>query len=193
MSVADVVYLPEEPAHDPEIELINEEAFGPGRFARAAYKIREGGPHERSLSFVALSNGTVVASVRLTPIAAGAGRGLLLGPLAVRPAHKNFGIGKKLVRISLEEAAKAGWGVVVLVGDAPYYGPLGFSRVASGQIVMPRPVDPHRLLAHEIAPGALAGMKGAVVHAALAECSVPNAETRAAMEESRTMMSEQRR
>jgi predicted N-acetyltransferase YhbS len=54
MSVADVVYMPEEPAHDPEIELINEEAFGPGRFARAAYKIREGGPHERALSFVAL-------------------------------------------------------------------------------------------------------------------------------------------
>jgi predicted N-acetyltransferase YhbS len=189
MSVADVVYLPEEPAHDPEIELINEEAFGPGRFARAAYKIREGGPHERSLSFAALSYGTVIASVRLTPIAAGAGRGLLLGPLAVRPAHKNLGIGKKLVRISLEAAAKAGWGVVVLVGDAPYYGPLGFSRIAGGQLVMPRPVDPHRLLAHEIAPGALAAMRGMVVHAALAEPSIPNPETQAAMDESRAMMS----
>ena len=43
MSLADVNYLPETPAHDPEIEAINDEAFGPGRFARAAYKIREGG------------------------------------------------------------------------------------------------------------------------------------------------------
>jgi predicted N-acetyltransferase YhbS len=169
MTVADVVYLPEEPAHDLEIEQINDEAFGPGRFSRAAQRIREGGPHDRALSFVALVDGAVVGSVRLTPIAAGAGRGLLLGPLAVRPAHKNLGIGKKLVRISLEAAARAGQGVVVLVGDEPYYGPLGFSRVAGGQLAMPRPVDPHRLLAHEIAPGALAAMQGMVVHAALAE------------------------
>ena len=47
MTLADVTYLPETPAHDAEIDAINEEAFGPGRFARAAYKIREGGPHER--------------------------------------------------------------------------------------------------------------------------------------------------
>ena len=39
----------------PQIEAINEEAFGPGRFARAAYRIREGGPHERDLSFVAVA------------------------------------------------------------------------------------------------------------------------------------------
>ncbi len=169
MSVADVVYMPEQPAHDPEIELINEEAFGPGRFARAAYKIREGGPHDRALSFVALCGGAVVASVRMTPIAAGEGRALLLGPLAVRPAHKNLGIGRKLVHIALEEAAKAGSGLVILVGDAPYYGPLGFAKVRYGQIAMPRPVDPERLLAHEIKPGALEKMQGDVMHAALVE------------------------
>ena len=43
MSLADVKYLPETPAHDPEIEAINDEAFGPGRFVLAAYKIREAG------------------------------------------------------------------------------------------------------------------------------------------------------
>ena len=50
----DISYVAETAAHDHEIEQINAEAFGPGRFARAAYKIREGGPHERDLSFVAL-------------------------------------------------------------------------------------------------------------------------------------------
>ena len=169
MSVADVVYMPEEPAHDPEIELINEEAFGPGRFARAAYKIREGGAHDRALSFVALRDGAVIASVRMTPIAAGEGRALLLGPLAVRPAHKGVGIGKRLVRIAVDAAAKAGAGVVILVGDEPYYGPLGFKKVRYGQIYMPRPVDPERLLAHEIKPGVLDRMQGEVMHAALAE------------------------
>ncbi len=165
MTLADVTYLPETPAHDAEIDAINEEAFGPGRFARAAYKIREGGPHERQLSFVAMHEGAVIASVRLTRIAAGEGRALLLGPLAVRPDFKNIGIGRKLVAIALDAAAKAGAPAVILVGDEPYYGPLGFKRIPRGQISMPRPVDLDRLLAVEIEPGAVARLTGEVCHA----------------------------
>jgi predicted N-acetyltransferase YhbS len=165
MTLADVAYMPESPAHDAEIDAINEEAFGPGRFARAAYKIREGGPHERQLSFVAMHEGTVIASVRLTRIAAGEGRALLLGPLAVRPDFKNIGIGRRLVAIALEAAANAGAPAVVLVGDEPYYGPLGFKRIPRGQISMPRPVDLDRLLAVEMAPGAVAQLTGEVCHA----------------------------
>src|SRR6185369_3656429 len=139
MNIADVAYVPEQPAHDPEIEHINAEAFGPGRFARAAYRIREGGPHERALSFVAMLGGAVIASVRMTRVAAGEGRALLLGPLAVRPAYKNLGIGRKLVRIAVEAAEKSGAAAVVLVGDEPYYGPLVFKKIPRGQIEMPRP------------------------------------------------------
>lgn len=168
MNASDVTYLPETPAHDAEIDAINEEAFGPGRFARAANKIREGGPHERGLSFVAMHGGAVIASVRLTRIAAGQGRALLLGPLAVRPAFKNIGIGRKLVAIALDAARKAGAPAVVLVGDEPYYGPLGFKNIPRGQISMPRPVDLDRLLAVEIAPGAVALLTGEVRHADLA-------------------------
>ena len=164
MSIADVKYLPETPAHDPDIDHINEEAFGPGRFAKAAYKIREGGPHERSLSFVATYEGEVVASVRLTRTAAGEGRALLLGPLAVRPSFKNLGIGRKLVAICVDAAKAAGHGVVVLVGDEPYYGPLGFSRIPKGQVALPRPVDLNRLLACELKPGALARLGGMLEH-----------------------------
>ncbi len=78
MSTADVIYLPESPAHDAEIDALNEEAFGPGRFARAAYRIREGGPHDRALSFVAMKDNALIASVRMTPIAAGPGHGHML-------------------------------------------------------------------------------------------------------------------
>jgi predicted N-acetyltransferase YhbS len=165
MNASDVTYLPETPAHDAEIEHINEEAFGPGRFARAAYKIREGGPHEQALSFVAMHDGAVIASVRMTRVAAGEGRALLLGPLAVRPAFKNLGIGRRLVAIALQAAGKAGAAAVVLVGDEPYYGPLGFKRVPRGQISMPRPVDLDRILAVDIEPGAVALLTGEVCHA----------------------------
>ncbi|RWG98163.1 GNAT family N-acetyltransferase [Mesorhizobium sp.] len=161
MSLADVKYLPETPAHDPEIEAINDEAFGPGRFVLAAYKIREAGGHDRSMSFVAVKDETVIASVRMTRVAAGAGRAMMLGPLAVRPAFKNLGIGRRLVAIALEAGAPA----VMLVGDEPYYGPLGFKRFPRGQITMPRPVDLDRLLHHEIRPGAVARFVGEVCHA----------------------------
>jgi predicted N-acetyltransferase YhbS len=164
MNIADVAYLPEQPAHDPEIEHINAEAFGPGRFARAAYKIREGGPHERALSFVAMYGGEVIASVRMTRVAAGEGRALLLGPLAVRPAYKNLGIGRKLVRIAVEAAEQANAAAVLLVGDEPYYGPLGFKKVPRGQLAMPRPVDLERILAVELKPGAVAALRGMVDH-----------------------------
>lgn len=163
--IADVTYLPECPAHDAEIEHINEEAFGPGRFARAAYKIREGGPHERALSFVAVHDGVVIASVRMTRVAAAEGQGLLLGPLAVRPAFKNLGIGRKLVALAVDAAKKVAAPLVLLVGDEPYYGPLGFVRVPRGQVAMPRPVDLNRILVAEIQPGAAAHFKGEVRHA----------------------------
>jgi len=164
MDAVNVTYLPEIAAYDADIEAINAEAFGPGRFARAAYRIREGGPHERQLSFVAVYAATVVASVRLTRAAAGAGRALLLGPLAVRPAYKNIGIGRQLVTIALEAAEKAGAPAVILVGDEPYYGPLGFKRVPRGQLALPRPVDPDRVLAVEFRPQALALLTGVLDH-----------------------------
>jgi len=165
MSGMPVAYLPELPEHDDAIEAINEEAFGPGRFARAAYKIREAGGHDPRLSFVAMQDGEVIASVRQTPIAAGQWRGILLGPLAVRPDHKNQGHGRRLVQIALDAAREAGASAVLLVGDEPYYGPLGFRRVPHGRITLPRPVDPERLLVCELADGGSASLEGAVVHA----------------------------
>lgn len=161
----DIAYLAETAEHDHAIEDINAEAFGPGRYARAAYKIREGGPHERALSFVAMHDGQVVATVRLTRVAAGSGRALLLGPLAVKPAFKDRGIGRALVRVAIEAARAAGAPAVILVGDEPYYGPLGFRRIPARRIVMPRPVDPNRLLIHEISEGALDALQGVMVHA----------------------------
>lgn len=157
-----LTYVQETPLHDAAIEDINAEAFGPGRFTRAAYRIREGGPHERVLSFVALCDGEVIASVRMTCVAIGGAQALLLGPLAVRPAWKNRGIGRHILKMSVEAAHRKGHSLVVLVGDEPYYGPLGFRQVPPLQIRFPAPVDPKRILALELKAGSLAGAAGAV-------------------------------
>jgi predicted N-acetyltransferase YhbS len=163
--MSQISYMPEQASHDAVIDDINAEAFGPGRFARAAYRIREGGLHERELSCVALADGEVIASVRLTRVRIGSAEALLLGPLAVRPSWKNQGIGRHILKLSVEKAREAGHALVVLVGDEPYYGPLGFRRVPHKQMIFPAPVDYARVLSLELKEGSTAQAAGQVRHA----------------------------
>ena len=160
-----IVTSVEVPSHDAQIETIHAAAFGPGRFARAAFRIREGGPQDRTLSRVALLDGEVIASVRLTPIVIGNSAALLLGPLAVKPEHMNRGIGRKLMQECLTQAHQQGHALVLLVGDEPYYGPFGFKRVPHGTVIFPAPVDPNRILLCELTGGAGEGVSGIVKHA----------------------------
>lgn len=151
---------PELPEDDAAIEDLHEIGFGPGRFAKTAFRLREGVPADPDLSLVALVGGRVAGSVRLTPIRIGADPALLLGPLAVHPDFGNRGIGRALVRTSLEAAARLGHRMVLLVGDEPYYGPLGFRHVPPERVQLPGPVDTRRVLIAELTPGAHAQAQG---------------------------------
>ncbi|MTI06352.1 N-acetyltransferase [Roseibium denhamense] len=136
----------EETSDTSEIEQLQAEAFGPGRFVRTAFQVRKDVPHRPDLSFVGLSGSDIAGSIRLTPIHIGETPALLLGPLTVSPAFKNRGLGKLLLQIALNAVEAAGDRIVLLVGDAPYYGPFGFEQVPMGKITLPGPVDPARLL-----------------------------------------------
>lgn len=160
--LADVRFLPEQSDHAPLIAAITDEAFGPGRFVRAAERVREMASFDPGLSFVAEHGGAIIGSVRLTPIAIGAAPSLMLGPLAVRPDYKNRGVGKALMRLAAEAARAAGERSIILVGDPPYYAPMGYERLPRGSVVMPGPVDPDRLLGLPLADGALADLAGTV-------------------------------
>jgi predicted N-acetyltransferase YhbS len=137
-------------------------AFGPGRFAKSAYRLREGVDPDWNLSFVARIGTLLVGANRITPVLCGGKPALLLGPLTVEPAFRSRGLGEALVMKSLEAARAAGHALVLLVGDAPYYERLGFRPVPRGQLAMPGPVDPVRLLCCELQDGALAAAKGKV-------------------------------
>jgi predicted N-acetyltransferase YhbS len=143
------------------IERLNERVFGPGRFARAAYRIRETTAADPTLSFVARVGTLLVGASAMTPIAVGDAPALLLGPLIVEPVFRSQGIGEALVMSSLDAAKAAGWKLVILVGDEPYYARMGFQRAPKGHISMPGPVDPERLLYCELEPGAIAAARGA--------------------------------
>lgn len=153
--------LPEAPDHADAIEKLHERGFGPGRFARSAFRLREGAKEMPSLSFIARVGTLLVGSVRMSPIRIGETPALLLGPLAVDPPFMNRGIGTALMQAAMDAARKDGHRLVILVGDEPFYAKAGFRRVPRGQVVLPGPVDPDRILVTELQPDAFGGVRGA--------------------------------
>jgi predicted N-acetyltransferase YhbS len=163
MSELALTIQPETAADADAIERLHERTFGPGRYARTAYRIREGRGHLLDLSFTARVGTLLIGSVRLTPVTIGQAKAVLLGPLTVEPPFRERGVGAALIKRGLDEAKARGHRLVLLVGDEPYYGKHGFKRIAEGQVTMPGPVDPARLLVAELEPGAFAGVTGMIL------------------------------
>jgi predicted N-acetyltransferase YhbS len=144
-------------------EALLDQAYGPARFGKASERLREGRLPANGLSLIATDRGHVIGTVRLWHVSAGPEQpALLLGPLAVHPAHRNRGIGSALMRRVIARARLAGHGAILLVGDAAYYGRFGFSAAATDALWMPGRYERDRLLALEVKPGALAGARGLI-------------------------------
>ena len=157
-----LILKPQTAADLAAVERLSARAFGPGRYARSAYRLREGVPADPALSFVACVGTLLVGANQMTPIRCGDTPALLLGPLTVDPAFRSGGIGEAIALRSLEAARAAGHTLVLLVGDLPYYARLGFVTVPQGKLDFCGPVDPARLLYCELVPGAFEPVSGKV-------------------------------
>jgi predicted N-acetyltransferase YhbS len=154
----------EQPGDSAEIETLLDLAFGPDRAGKTVYRLRAGVDPVAELGSVIREDGILKGSLRFWPIALGEGRApaLLLGPVAVAPEDRGKGYARALIWNGLAVAARLGYRGVFLVGDEPYYRQFGFQRPLAAPFELPGPVDPERFLALELAPGALAGLHGAV-------------------------------
>src|SRR4051812_34962572 len=164
----------ERPTDAAQVATLNAESFGPGRFAKSAYRLREGVAPVAALSFVAVEpmpgGGEILrGSVRFWPIRVGGHEELLLGPLAVRGDQRGRGIGIALMQAGLEAARQGPWRGVLLVGDEPYYARLGFSRLPPGRVKLPGPVDANRILGLSLKAGELLNLSGEVRRAQIDE------------------------
>jgi predicted N-acetyltransferase YhbS len=128
-------------------------AFGPGRYAKAAERLREANRPLRDISYLAWCEDALVGCVRMWPIVIGVAPAVLLGPFAVDPAWRSRGLGAALIARACAASDAAGHRLILLVGDAPYFGPLGFQVVPHGRLVMPGPVDPARVLFRAVPAG----------------------------------------
>ena len=132
----------ETPADAAAVEALVLAAFGPGRYAKTAERLRERA--SVVAGFVAREDGAVIGSVRLWAITIGDTRAVFLGPIAVEAGNRRGGLGAELVQACLAFAGSGDAAGVLLVGDVPYFERFGF-RKAEG-VVMPGPVDGRRLL-----------------------------------------------
>ena len=144
-------------------EALLDASFGDDRYLRTCQRLRDGQTPAEGLALSALSQGRLVGTVRLWRVSAGGVPALVLGPLAVDPSCRKLGIGAALVRRALAAAKARGHGAVLLLGDAPYYGRFGFSARKTGELRLPGPFEPDRLLGLELREGALDGAWGMIV------------------------------
>jgi predicted N-acetyltransferase YhbS len=158
MSLAAAPSLPPLVAERPEdagaVERLVLAAFGPGRFAKAAERLREGRTPLLHLSFVAWDGGRLVGVARQWAVKVGETPAILFGPIAVEPAYRNHGLGGALTERACAAAADAGHGLIVLVGDMPLFGPHGFA--IGPRVAMPGPVDQRRVLIRALRAGVVA-------------------------------------
>lgn len=131
----------ETPADAASVEALVLAAFGPGRFAKTAERLREGAGV--AAAFVARDEGRVIGSVRLWRITVGDAPALFLGPIAVASDSRKAGLGADLVQACVDHAARAGVDIL-LVGDMGYFERFGFA--VAPDVELPGPVDRARVL-----------------------------------------------
>jgi predicted N-acetyltransferase YhbS len=153
---------PEQAVDGLAVEALITRAFGPGRFVKAAERLREGRTPVTELSFVARLDGAVVGCVRLWPVTIGATPALLLGPFAVEGTCRSHGLGAALIQRAQAAAASAGHALILLVGDPAYFAPLGFSASPARRVIMPGPVHQGRVMVQALKPGAADNLQGLV-------------------------------
>ncbi|WP_254600966.1 GNAT family N-acetyltransferase [Caulobacter sp. S45] len=152
----------ERPQDSAAVDALIDLAFGPGRFAKTAERLREGARAHSKMSVCAWMGDGLAGAVRLWPARLGGHQVVFLGPIAVEKTLRHRGLGAELVDQACARARAAGEQVVILVGDLGFFGPLGFQPVPAGLVVPPGPVDPRRLLWTAFSPGALKGMGGSL-------------------------------
>ncbi len=164
MPAEQIALAQETPADHWEVEALYDLTFAPGRTALSSYRLRDDVDPIATLCLTARDgDGILAGAIRNWPVLVGGDAAILLGPVAVHPTRQGEGIAALLMWRAIEMARDQGWDRVMLVGDAPYYGRFGFTRLTGVQ--MPPPTNPDRVLGISLTPGAWDAVTGEVTRA----------------------------
>jgi predicted N-acetyltransferase YhbS len=149
----------ERPQDGPLVDALIDRAFGPGRYTKVSERVREFATFAPELSMCAWSGDRLLGCARMWRVRVGDVAVTFLGPFAVEQGERSAGFGARLISRACEAAQAAGESHVVLVGDEPYFGRVGFTKAEGRQVIMPGPVDQNRVLVRALRAdaGELAG------------------------------------
>ena len=131
------------------VDALLDEAFGPDRRRRTAYRIRDGMAAIPQLSFAALGeDDALLGSLQCWPVALDWVTPLtLVGPVAVAPTIQRGGLGRAMMQHMVDVADATAADPLVLIGDPEYYGRFfNFDARFTAGWTVPGPVDRRRLL-----------------------------------------------
>jgi predicted N-acetyltransferase YhbS len=106
-------------------------SFGPGRFARSVYRLREKNDRDTEFSYIYELNNQILSSISYYKTFLNNDiNGLLLGPLAVDPEHRGKGYGVELVKYTIALIKKTmAYDFILVIGDYHYYEKFGFKKI----------------------------------------------------------------
>ena len=106
-------------------------SFGPGRFARSVYRLREKNDRDTEFSYIYEINKQILSSISYYKTFLNNDiNGLLLGPLAVDPEHRGKGYGVELVKYTIALIKKTmAYDFILVIGDYHYYEKFGFKKI----------------------------------------------------------------
>ncbi|MCI4589659.1 N-acetyltransferase [Sphingobium sp. BYY-5] len=146
--------LPLDSQPDEAIEHLLDAAFGTDRHGRTAYRIRQGMPWLPALSFAVVDDaGALIGSLQSWPVALTQADGcqiplIMVGPVAVAPAHQQGGHGRAMMDAVIAAAREQRTEPLMMIGDPEYYGRFwGFTDEGTSGWDAPGPFEKRRLLA----------------------------------------------
>jgi predicted N-acetyltransferase YhbS len=116
--------------NDKIIKLLHK-SFGPGRFVRSVYRLREKNDRDTEFSYIYELNNQILSSISYYKTFLNNDiNGLLLGPLAVDPEHRGKGYGVELVKYTIALIKKTTtYDFILVIGDYHYYEKFGFKKI----------------------------------------------------------------
>lgn len=168
-SASDLIIRAQRPGERAAVREVIIRAFGRPVVADLAEALQDSPAGAAGLSFVADMDGRLAGHAQLSRSWLDAPRRLVevlvLSPVGVIPECQRQGIGGRLVRHALAEAARAGAPLVFLEGDPRYYSRFGFGPAREHGFTPPSVRIPDAGFQVVTLPGYQPWMTGALVYA----------------------------
>jgi predicted N-acetyltransferase YhbS len=146
------IVRPEQEGDGPGIGAVYVAAFDDTSELQLYQRLRDSEAFVPELSLVVQQEEMIVAHALFTRATAGESEALMLGPIAILPAHQRGGLGTALVRMGLERARAHNYECVVAIGPGEFLKACGFQPAARRGLTTEMEIPDENFCVAELAP-----------------------------------------